>query len=59
MHCFERRFALDLRAHAGERNRKIDGLGDIIVSAERERVDDIFALAFGCDHDDGKPRGRR
>ena len=41
----------DLRADARQRDREVDGLRDVVVRAQIERFDDVFAPVLGRDHD--------
>ena len=43
--------AAELRIDARQRYRKIHRLGDIVVRALLERIDDVVALRFGRNHD--------
>ena len=48
--------AADLGVDARQRDGEVDRLGDIIVGAKFERIDDIGAFGFGRHHDDGQRR---
>jgi hypothetical protein len=43
----------ELRAHAREDDGEVEGLGDVVVRAERERLDDALAAVPGRRHDHG------
>ena len=45
-----RLFARDLSLDAGHRNRKIDRLGDVVIGAQFQRLDDIGVARLGRDH---------
>ena len=47
-----RALSIELRDHAGERNGEVDRLGDVIIGAAVQRINDVFALALGGNHDD-------
>ena len=51
-------FVREVRADAGQRNREIDRLGDVVVCAKAERFDDIGALRPAGHHDDRQLRLR-
>jgi hypothetical protein len=48
----------ELRPGPRESDREVDRLGDVVVGAELERLDDVLALRHRRDHDDRK-RGLR
>jgi hypothetical protein len=46
--------SLDLNVDPREGDGEIDRLGQIVVHAELERLNNVLALGFPCDHDDGE-----
>jgi hypothetical protein len=47
----------ELRQHARQHHRVVDGLGHVVVGAGAERADDVVARVVRRAHDDGQQRG--
>jgi hypothetical protein len=50
--------SLKLRLYSGQRGDKVDGLGNVVISAGLDRFRDIGAIRPGRHHNHWQPGGR-